>query len=183
MEFFSSIKIFIFLQMSQSSLNYTLSASYQSDIHIQSEHMGMSEWVLTSSSEGIQHLKILECEAWMEYKILLLFLENTHGVKLRSRNRFLLLLDTHLLICWSISFWRHTLKGTHAYHSFQHHKLNHTETFKTSHFIVSKCKNVFVFSIPPSVSLHFPPWGWQRIKEQPVQGTTVWAWLKIVVIL
>lgn len=85
MEFFSSIKIFIFLQMSQSSLNYTLSALYQSDIHIQSEHMGRSEWVLTSSSEGIQHLKISECEAWMEYKILLFFLENTHGVKLRSR--------------------------------------------------------------------------------------------------
>lgn len=146
MEFFSNIKILIFfLQMSQSSLNYTLSALYQSDIHIQSEHMGMSEWVLTSSSEGIQHLKISECETWMEYKILFFFLENTHGVKLRSRNRCLLLLDTHLLICWSISFWRHTLKGTHAYHSFQHHKLNHTETFKTSHFIASKCKNVIVF--------------------------------------
>jgi hypothetical protein len=35
----------------------------------------------------------------------------------------------------------------------------------------------------PSVSLAFPPVGWQRTVEQPTHKTTVCAWLKTVVIL
>merc|ERR1719427_1548032 len=35
----------------------------------------------------------------------------------------------------------------------------------------------------PSVSLAFPPVGWQRTTEHPEHTTTVWAWLKTVVIL
>lgn len=66
---FSAFK-YVFYKCTQSSLNYTLLiALYQSDIRIQSEHMGMSECVLSASSEGIQHLKISECEAWMEYQM------------------------------------------------------------------------------------------------------------------
>lgn len=41
----------------------------------------------------------------------------------------------------------------------------------------------FFLKAQPAVSLHFPPRGLQRIIEQPAQGTTVWAWLKMVVIL
>lgn len=35
----------------------------------------------------------------------------------------------------------------------------------------------------PSVSLAFPPVGWQRTVEQPAQITTVCAWEKTVVIV
>lgn len=31
----------------------------------------------------------------------------------------------------------------------------------------------FFLKAQPSVSLHFPPAGWQRMSEQPAQGTTV----------
>ena len=35
----------------------------------------------------------------------------------------------------------------------------------------------------PSVSLAFPPVGWHSTVEHPTHKTTVWAWLKTVVIL
>lgn len=35
----------------------------------------------------------------------------------------------------------------------------------------------------PSVSLAFPPVGWQRRGEQPTHKTTICAWLKMVLIL
>lgn len=53
----------------------------------------------------------------------------------------------------------------------------HGQNSELELFIVGKTH------ISPAVSLHFPPRGRQRIKEQPAQGTTVWAWLKMVVIL
>lgn len=50
-------------------------------------------------------------------------------------------------------------------------------------FLNISAQEYFFLKAHPAVSLHFPPCGWQRTKEQPVQGTTVWAWLKMVVIL
>lgn len=46
---------------------------------------------------------------------------------------------------------------------------------------MSNC--IYIRGFSPVVSLHFPPRGWHRIIEHPAQGTTVWEWLKTVVIL
>jgi hypothetical protein len=45
------------------------------------------------------------------------------------------------------------------------------------------CMPHFLRNEQPSVSLAFPPVGWQRTVEQPAQMTTVWACEKTVVIV
>ena len=42
--------------------------------------------------------------------------------------------------------------------------------------------STFFRKLQPSVSLALPPVGWQSTVEQPLQMTTVCAWLKTVVL-
>ena len=41
----------------------------------------------------------------------------------------------------------------------------------------------FLLKLQPSVSLALPPVGWHSTVEQPWHITTVWAWLKTVVMV
>jgi hypothetical protein len=41
----------------------------------------------------------------------------------------------------------------------------------------------YILDFSPSVNLALPPVGWHKIVEQPAHTTTLWAWLKTVVIL